>query len=113
VGADSLNVIDEKCRLKILGRLATALKCLMDTKSLAEKEGLLRKCEKWTINAKNEQMFLQTVLLFKELATVLYYCNNIKDAYAMLENSMRINSKLTEYNKAYNKLAAELLALKF
>ena len=39
--------------LKVLGRLATALKCLTDAKQLADKAGFLRQTLKWTVNAQN------------------------------------------------------------
>lgn len=64
----------------MLGRLATALKCLSDAKQLAEKAGFLWQTAKWTVTPQNEQMFLQVVLLFKELAAVCYYCGSSKEA---------------------------------
>lgn len=80
VGSDGWNVIIHSLRLKVLGRLATALKCLTDAKQLADKAGFLRQTLKWTVNAQNEPMFLQIVLLFKELAAVCYYCGSSKEA---------------------------------
>lgn len=97
----------------MLGRLSTALKCLNDAKELADKAGFLRQCQKWTVNAQNEPMFLQVVQLYKELAAVSYYCGSSKEAELMLEKSMAVNDKLLSLNTRYSSLTAELLALKF